>query len=133
MTSRSCFSIGEYYDRNRASFYAALQGVRDAGMDLTGWFEYFVEGLSTQLLEVRSKGEMAIRRDALALQHGLSERQAKLVGLAVETGDMTIADILRAHPYLKRRTVQRDLKQLVDMGLFVAKGSTNNLSYRLQS
>ena len=67
------FSISEYYDRDRPAFYAAIQSVRESGMDLTKWLEYFAEGLSSQLLEVRKKGELAIRRDALALQHGLSE------------------------------------------------------------
>ena len=42
------FSISEYYDRDRAAFYAAIQGVRHQGMDLTGWLDYFVEGLATQ-------------------------------------------------------------------------------------
>jgi Fic family protein len=47
------FTISEYYDRDRAAFYSALQGVREAGMDLTCWLDYFVEGLATQLLEVK--------------------------------------------------------------------------------
>jgi Fic family protein len=42
------FTISEYYDRDRAAFYAALQGVREAEMDLTGWLELFVAGLPTQ-------------------------------------------------------------------------------------
>lgn len=29
-------TISEYYDRDRPAFYAAIQGVRDRGMDLTG-------------------------------------------------------------------------------------------------
>ena len=35
------FTISEYYDRNRAAFYTALQGVRESGMDLTGWLDYY--------------------------------------------------------------------------------------------
>ena len=42
------FSISEYYDRDRTGFYAALQGRRDTDMDLTGWLDYFVEGLATR-------------------------------------------------------------------------------------
>ena len=47
------FTISEYYDRNRAAFYRALQGVREQGMDLTGWLEYFTVGLATQLPDLR--------------------------------------------------------------------------------
>lgn len=31
------FTISEYYDRDRATFYRTIQGVRDRGMDMTGW------------------------------------------------------------------------------------------------
>src|SRR5262245_65238110 len=55
------FSIREYYDRNRTGFYTALQSVREHDMDLTGWLDYFVEGLATQLDEVTERGKRAIR------------------------------------------------------------------------
>ena len=47
----------------------------ERAMDMTGWLEYFVEGLSMQLAEVRRRGECIIRRDVLATQHGLTDRQ----------------------------------------------------------
>lgn len=128
---KKLFSISEYYDRDRAKFYNAIQGVRDNGMDLTGWLEYFVEGLASQLVEVRSKGEIAIRRDALVLRHGLSERQTKLLDLLIKQGKLTIKGILHHHPDWKRRTVQRDLKAMGDLGLIIAYGATNNLEYEL--
>jgi Fic family protein len=43
------FAISEYYDRDRSAFYRAIQSVRERGMDLTGWLEFFTEGLATQL------------------------------------------------------------------------------------
>ena len=42
-------AISEYYDRNRTAFYRALRGVRDAGMDLTGWLEFFTDGWPSSL------------------------------------------------------------------------------------
>lgn len=70
------FTISEYYDRDRPAFYAAIQGVRDGGMDLTGWLEFFVEGLA-----------------------------------------------------VNRRSLQRDLKGLLEKGLLLAEGATNRLTY----
>lgn len=32
-------------------------------MDLTGWLDFLVAGLSTQLQEVKTRGEQAIARD----------------------------------------------------------------------
>ncbi len=59
---------------NRTAFYLAIQGVRESNMDMTGWLEYFVQGLSTQLAEVRQRGEQVIRRDVLIQKHKLSDR-----------------------------------------------------------
>jgi cell filamentation protein, protein adenylyltransferase len=126
------FTISEYYDRDRPSFYRAIQSVRERGMDLTGWLEYFVEGLTTQLAEVRQRGEQAIRRDVLVKEHGLSDRQAKAVQHILEQGSLTIQEFERLCPEINRRTLQRDLKAMVDKGLLVSEGATNQLIYRLR-
>ncbi|TVR45719.1 MAG: Fic family protein [Puniceicoccaceae bacterium] len=118
------FTISEYYDRDRAAFYAAIQGVRDVGMDLTGWLEYFVEGLATQLGEVRQRGEQVIRRDILAKEHGLSERQTKALGHVMEHGNLTIQDYTALCPGTNRRTLQRDLKVLIANHLLSESGTS---------
>ena len=84
------FTISEYYDRDRAAFYRAIQSVRQSGMDMTGWLEFFIEGLSTQLAEVTERGEQAIRRDVLIREHGLSERQAKAIDVTARIGRFRI-------------------------------------------
>jgi len=43
------FTISEYYDRDRPAFYRAIQSVRETQMDMTGWLEFFVDGLSASL------------------------------------------------------------------------------------
>jgi Fic family protein len=51
------FTLSEFYDRDRSRFYRALQSGREREMDLTAWLEFFVEGLTTQLTEVKERGE----------------------------------------------------------------------------
>jgi len=58
------FTISEYYDRERAAYYKAIQSVRESGLDMTGWLEYFVEGLRSQMKEIQEKGEQLITQDA---------------------------------------------------------------------
>ena len=41
---KKLFSISEYYDKDRRSFYQAIQSVRKNNMDMTCWLEYFVKG-----------------------------------------------------------------------------------------
>lgn len=125
------FTISEYYDRDRPAFYRAIQSVRESGMDMTGWLEYFVEGLTTQLAEVRERGEQAIRRDVLVKEHRLSNRQAKALGHILEHSSLTIQDFERLCPDVNRRSLQRDLKAMVERGLIAAEGETHHLVYRL--
>jgi Fic family protein len=67
------FSISEFYDRDRAAFYAAIQGVRDNGMDLTGWLDHFTTGLATQMDEVKERGtnETNLRQLATSARESL--------------------------------------------------------------
>ncbi|GHT08233.1 cell division protein Fic [Planctomycetales bacterium] len=125
------FTISEYYDRNRPLFYKAIQSVRDNGMDMTGWLEYFSEGLATQLVEIQERGRQAISHDILVKQNALSERQSKALSLALEKSSFTIQDFEAACPDINRRTLQRDLKNLLDKRLLVSEGATNQLAYHL--
>ncbi len=123
------FTISEFYDRDRAAFYRAIQSVREQGMDLTGWLGFFTEGLATQLDEVKARGERAIRRDLLAREHRLSDRQALALGLVLDHGKLTIQDLESACPGVNRRSLQRDLQGMTKKGLLTAEGETNRLEY----
>ncbi len=118
------FTISEYYDRNRTAFYQAIQSVRESGMDLTAWLEYFVEGLATQLAEVRRRGERAIRRDVLIKERGLSDRQAKALSHIVEHGSLTIQDFENLCPDVNRRSLQRDIRAMIEQGIMKEKATS---------
>jgi Fic family protein len=117
------FTISEFYDRGRTAFYRALQGVREQSMDLTGWLEFFVRGLATQLEEVQARGATVIRTDVVAKSQGLNPRQAEILAELHSAGRLTLAGVEAAFPGVNRRTLQRDLKALVDRGLAAETGS----------
>jgi Fic family protein len=118
------FTISEYYDRDRPAFYRAIQNVRESRMDMTGWLEYFVEGLTTHLAEVRKRGEQAIRRDVLIKEHGLSERQAKALGHVLEHGSLTIQDFEHLCPDVNRRSLQRDLRAMIEKKVVIEEATS---------
>jgi len=126
------FTISEYYDRDRTAFYAALQSVRKTDMDLTGWLEYFVTGLATQLEEVKTQGKLAIQADVLTHEHGLNERQRAALHHISQEGQLSIQAYARLFPQTSRRTLQRDLRSLVERGILISEGATNQLIYRLR-
>jgi hypothetical protein len=92
-------------------------------MNLTGWLEFFVGGLATQLSEVKARGEIAIRADLVARGHGLNPRQAAALDLALSEGGLTLATLEQRLPKVNRRTLQRDLKAMVDRGLLREVGT----------
>jgi len=128
---RRMFTLSEYYDRDRASFYQALQGVRDSGMDLTGWLEYYVRGLAVQLFEVKRRSEDLMRADALARSHDLNQRQRQILFQLLAHGASGIQQIERRVVPANRRTLQRDLAGLIELGLITSSGATTSLRYRI--
>jgi Fic family protein len=121
------FTISEYYDRDRSAFYQAIQGVREQGMVLTDWLEFFVGGLATQLDEVKARGEIAIRSDVVAQARRLNPRQAGALDHLLAHGKLTLGELESIFPEVNRRTLQRDLKAMLDKGLLreVATGPTD--------
>lgn len=125
------FTLSEFYDRDRAAFYRAIQGVREHEMDLTGWVEFFVQGLATQMSEVKQRGELVIRRDVLVRMHGLNERQAVVLEALLEGGPLGIEDVEALVPGVTRRTLQRDLRGLVEAQIAVGEGAARATRYSL--
>ncbi|MFQ6088240.1 MAG: Fic family protein [Candidatus Methanofastidiosia archaeon] len=127
------FSSSEYYDKNRRKYYDAIQSVREKNMNMTGWLEYFTEGLRSQLMEVKIKGENAIKREAIiekAKRLNLNERQQKIL-LHILNEKRSSVEEIRQKFNLVRRTVQRDLAKLVELGLIkeMAKSKTDPTKY----
>jgi Fic family protein len=118
------FTLSEFYDRDRNAFYQAIQSVRSHGMDMTTWLEYFVDGLATQLTEVKRRGERSISRDVLAEEHGLSARQGKALEFAMEHGGLTIQDFESLCPDTNRRSLQRDLRAMLQKGVLVEQATS---------
>ncbi|MCK4512854.1 Fic family protein [bacterium] len=127
------FSISKYYDQDRPAYYSAIQSVREHDMEMTGWLEYFVDGLATQMLEVQERGTMAIRRDVLLLRArrlGLKDRAVDVLAFLLDRGRGTVSECEEALGE-NRRTLQRDLKALVEQGFIreVGSGSTDPTKY----
>jgi len=125
------FSLSEYYDRNRPDYYQAIQSVREKAMDMTNWLDYFTRALSTQLQELVEESTNVIKKDNWKRKYDLSGRQEIAVTYAFKNGTLTIQDYERLASGIPRRTLQRDLKDLVDQGVFAVEGATHQLVYRL--
>jgi Fic family protein len=127
------FSLSEYYDKNRRMYYDAIQLVRENRGDMTGWLEYFAEGLEHQLEEVKIKGERAIRKEVIiekAKRLNMNPRQRQILLFLVDERSASV-DQIKEKLHLVRRTAQRNLTKLAELGLVreVAKSKTDPTKY----
>ncbi len=68
----------------------------------------------------------------LVQKHGLNERQEKAIGYLLQNGKLTIQDFEGICPDVNRRSLQRDLKGMLDKELVSTEGATNQLVYILR-
>jgi Fic family protein len=126
------FTISEFYDLDRGDFYQAIQQVRENDMDMTCWVKYYVVGLSTQMQDVAKRGERAIRADVLTREKQLNDRQGKALRFMLEHETMSIHDYGKLCRGVTRKTLQRDLKDMIEKRLVVTEGKTSSLVYRVR-
>ncbi len=123
------FSVDEYYWEDRPKYYAALQRVREAGDDLTGWLEYCAAGLRTtldrawlriQTLQVMSAQKLVLR-----------PRQEQLLHLLRDHGSMAPSEIWKALA-VSRQGAMDILRPLLDAGLVEKVGGNKTGRYTLR-
>ncbi|MGD1855543.1 MAG: TetR family transcriptional regulator [Leptolyngbyaceae cyanobacterium] len=80
-----------------------------------------------------SSSQIAIQAQAEALtqQHDLNPRQQAAIAHVLTYGSLTIQTLESIGFNTSRRTLQRDLKQLVEKKIFESRGSTNQLIYKM--
>lgn len=133
---RKILVLEDYYNRDRLSYYNALNFVQGdkyhQGEDLTPWLEYFVEGF---LVEARKVAETIkiigfSKVSERSEQIFLDKDELKLIDFLTTTGKITSSDaetILN----IAKRTAQLKLKNLVGKGLLTVEGSGPSTYYIL--
>ncbi len=127
------FSLSEYYDKNRREYYDAIQLVRESGLDMTSWLEYFVRGLKNQMLEVRMKGEEVIKKDIIienAVRAGLNDRQKNALIYLMEKPYITRAEYVKLND-VSIRTANYDLEVMEKLGFIERTGVGRAIKYRI--
>lgn len=127
------FTISEYYDKDRPSYYQSIQSVRRNDMDMTAWLEYFVEGLRLQMEEIQQKGKKIIISDKIIkiLQDiNLNARQEKIVRYLVINEQIDNEQCQKVCNSIKR-TATRDLTVLVEKNVIERHGEKKGTYYVL--
>jgi Fic family protein len=131
---RKFFSLEEYFDKDAASYYTALQSVEKKGEDLTEWLEYFTEGLAIELSKIKNKIERISIDAGLKQKLGgqpllLSDRQLKIIEYIQKTGFLQNQVFKSLFPMVSEDTVLNELKVLLKAGIVKKSGKTKGAKY----
>jgi Fic family protein len=124
------FSVDEYYWENRPRYYAALEEVRHAGEDLTGWLEYCTEGLRQTLERVWLRVQSFNLRTPEKLV--LRPKQERLLELLRDHGAMSPSELWAALGISKQGTLDL-LRPLMAAGLVEKVGTRKTGRYVLRA
>ncbi len=126
------FSVDEFYWEDRPRYYAALDAVRHAGDDLSGWLEYCAEGLRTTLERAWLRIQ-AIQGGASGAQKlALRPRQEQLLHLLRDHGSMAPNQIWSALS-VSRQGAMDLLRPLIEAGLVEKVGGARTGHYVLKN
>jgi Fic family protein len=127
------FTISEFYDKDRPSYYKAVQSVRNNDMDMTEWLEYFVYGLHTQMIEIQEKGKKIVNAEKSVKNlnsFDLNGRQERIIRYLIINEQIDNEQCQKLCKSIKR-TATRDLSLLVEKQILKRKGEKRGTFYIL--
>lgn len=129
------FSLEEYYDRDALHYYEALRSASSG--DLTGWLNYFTEGLAIELTRIKEKvqrlsTDIHLKEKLGGKQVFLSEREMEIMEFIEKNGYLQNQQFETLFPKISEDTILRDLKDLMDKGLITKVGKTKAARYVLK-
>ncbi len=132
------FSLEEHYDREPLQYYEALQSVGRLEGSLTGWLEYFTQGLAIELTRIKDKikslsTDLKLKKSLGGQPLALTERQIKIVEFVQENGFLQNKSFFELFPMISEDTVLRELKDLIKKGIVKKEGTTKGVRYVLRT
>lgn len=131
--TKKFFTLDDYYDQNRRSYYDALKNVNQDTLDLTEWLEYFTEGVATIIKAVKdkviglSKGVKILKDKG---QIALSERQMKIVEYIINNNKITSGQIAKMFA-ITRQAALKEINKLVELEVVRLIGFRKDAHYVL--
>jgi len=127
------FALDDYYDIDRTAYYNALKSVDQNTLDLTGWLEYFTEGVKVSILRVKEKVlQLSIEkgRQRRKGQIALTERQMKIIEFIQRNGKIKAGDVAGMFK-ITRQAALKELSKLVKLQVIELKGKGRGAYYVL--
>ncbi|MDI6654706.1 MAG: Fic family protein [Candidatus Hydrothermarchaeota archaeon] len=118
---KGVFALDEYYEGDMPAYYRTLRLV-DESKDLTGWLEYYTDGVLYSvkiILEVMR----SLERSA-----GLNPMQRNALKHVIKRGYITNREYRKING-VSNKTAYQDLKEMVEKGVFAEEGEGRAKKY----
>lgn len=133
---RQLFALEDYYNRDRASYYQAIdigKNYEKRRTDFTPWLEYFVRGFKEEINNVKAKVMSLSRRKIngkIESQIYLDKEQLKIIDFLEQVGKITVKDAVDILECPKR-TAQLHLQRLKKLRMIKQIGKGPSSAYVL--
>ena len=128
------FTLDDYYDKDRRSYYAALNKIDQNTLDLSEWLEYFTEGVMVSINAVKDR-VIGFSKDIKVLkergQIALTEKQMKIVEWIIQKGKITNRDV-RSMFKISDEGALKEIKKLLNLKVIKSQGKGRALHYVLR-
>lgn len=127
------FALDDYYDQDRRRYYDALKNIDQNTLDLTGWLEYFTEGVAVSIKAVKdkvvglSKGVRVLKEKG---QIALTETQMKIVEFIINKDKITNRDIRELFG-ISNRAALDEINKLIMLKIIEKAGEGRSIFYKL--
>lgn len=134
---RKLFALEDYYNNNRANYYAAIsigETYHKREVDFSPWLEYFVRGFKEEIDAVRNDMLTLSLKKAdsnLNSKVFLEKDQLILLDFIDQMGRITVSDVI-AILNCSRRTAQLKLLKLKTLGIIRQTGKGPSSAYILK-
>jgi hypothetical protein len=122
-----------YFERSGREYETSMRTAIETS-DLTSWIEYYTEGLSAEISNVKEKIKLLARDTKVAKATGRNKftpRQERIVEYLQDYGILQNKDFLKVFPDVSEDSILRDLKVLMEKGVIQKSGSTKSSLYEL--
>lgn len=136
-TSRRAYSLSSQISASRKTYYSVLENAQKGKGDLSGWLYWFLETVEQGIRNSRELARLTIMKAEFWKRYAevnINDRQRKVLNKLLNAGPDGFEGGLSNKKYssmtkASSATATRDLKALVDAGMFVQSGGGRSVRY----
>ncbi len=128
------FTLDDFYDSDRAAYYAVLKRTNGTYPDCTSWLEYFLDGVEISLHRVKERVLLLSSDEHKKVAGGqvaLSERQMRVIEIIHARGSVKTSDLVAMFK-VSRQAALKELTALVEKNLILREGDRRGARYILK-